>query len=258
MRLKNRVAVVTGGAGGIGAEICRAFAAEGAWVAVTDLKASTAESVVAEIRESGGVGEAWGLDVTDARAVESASDEIERRLGPIDIWVNNAGVSIITPFLECTQEEWDLTQRVNLKGTFIGSQAALRRMAPRKRGVVLNMSSQSGKVGASQYEAYCASKFGIIGLTQSLALEFASAGIRVNALCPGVVFTALWEDMLDDYARKRSLKPDEVRSYLEGRIPLGRLCTCEDVAKLAVFLASDDACYITGQSVNVSGGAVLD
>lgn len=257
-RLGNRVAIVTGGGSGIGAGICRAFAAEGASVAVTDIKLVSAESLVQEIRKAGGRAEAWTFDVADARAVENAADEIETRLGPIDIWVNNAGVSYITPFLECTEGQWDLTQRVNQKGTFIGSQAAIRRMVPRKRGVVLNMSSQSGKVGNSQYAAYCASKFGIIGLTQSLALEFAPVGIRVNALCPGVVFTPLWDHMLEDYARKRNLKPDQVRPYLENRIPLGRLCTPEDVAQVAVFLASDEAAYITGQAVNISGGAVMD
>ena len=257
-RLEERVAVVTGGGIGIGAGICRAFGAEGAVVAVADIKSASAESVVAEIRGAGGKADAWAFDVSDARAVENAADGIETRLGPIDIWVNNAGVSYIVPFLECTEGQWDLTQRVNLKGTFIGCQAAIRRMCPRKRGVVLNMSSQSGKVGNSQYAAYCASKFGVIGLTQSLAVEFAPVGIRVNALCPGIVFTPLWEGMIDDYARKRNLKPEEVRPYLEKRIPLGRLCTPEDVARVAVFLASDEAAYITGQAVNIAGGAVMD
>jgi sorbitol-6-phosphate 2-dehydrogenase len=258
MRLKDRIAVVTGGGSGIGAGICRTFAREGAPVAVTDINKESADSVVKEIHAAGGVAEAWAFDVADARAVEKAADEVESRLGPIHIWVNNAGVSHITPFLDCTEELWDLTQRVNLKGTFVGCQAAIRRMCPRKRGIVLNMSSQSGKVGSSQYAAYCASKFGVIGLTQSLAVEFAPVGIRVNALCPGVVFTGLWEAMVEDYARKRDLKPEEVRPYLEARIPLGRLCTPDDVAKVALFMASDDAAYITGEAVNISGGAAMD
>jgi len=257
MRLQNHVAVVTGGGTGIGAEISRQFALEGANVGIIDLSADQAELVAHEIRQAGGVAEAWNADVADRESVEAAADGVEAELGPLTIWVNNAGVSRIVPFLECTEETWDLTQRVNLRGAFVGCQTAIRRMVTRNRGVILNMSSQSGRVGTSHYAAYCASKFGIIGLTQSLAVEFAGTGIRVNALCPGVVFTPMWESQIEDYAAKRSMKPEEVRPYLEDKIPLGRLGTPEDVARTAVFLASDDAAYITGQSLDVSGGAVM-
>lgn len=258
MKLKDKVAVVTGGGSGIGAEICRTFAKEGAAVAVADISFPAAESVAAEILNARGRAKAWCFDVSNRCAVEKAADEIECGLGPIHIWVNNAGISHISPFLDYTEDMWDTIQRVNLKGNFIGCQAAIRRMKPRKRGVVLNMSSQSGKVGTSQYAAYCASKFGIIGLTQSLAAEFAGDGVRVNAICPGIVLTQLWDGMLEDYARKRNLKPEEVRPYLEGKIPLGRLCSPEDVARLAVFLAGDDSSYITGQAINVTGGSVMN
>jgi len=257
VKLKGHVAVVTGGGSGIGAEICRAFAQEGALVAVTDLRQEAAEQVAAEIRQAGGVARAWAFDVAERAAVEAAAAEVERRLGPLAIWVNNAGVSYIMPFLECSDDGWERTLRVNLTGAFIGCQVAIRRMLPRGSGVVLNMSSQSGKVGNSHYAAYCASKFGIIGLTQSLAVEFAGQGIRVNALCPGVVFTPLWEEMKADYALKRGIQPEEVRPYLENKIPMGRLCTPEDVARTAVFLASAAAAYITGQAINISGGSVM-
>lgn len=257
MKLENKTAVVTGGGGGIGAQMCRAFAKEGAAVAVCDLRLAAAETVACEITQAGGRATAWTFDVAERKAVESSADEVESQLGPIDIWVNNAGVSYISAFLECSEEVWDLTQRVNLKGAFIGCQAALGRMRGRKQGVILNMSSQSGKAGNSHYAAYCASKFGIIGLTQSIAVEFAAEGIRANALCPGVVFTPLWDGMIEDYARKRNIKPEEVRPYMENKIPLGRLCTPEDVARAAVFLASDDASYITGQAINISGGAIM-
>lgn len=257
MKLDNRVAVVTGGGSGIGAEICRTFSREGARVAVTDVSAEAAGHIADQIRALGGQARAWSFDVTDRAGVEQAATEIEEQLGPPDIWVNNAGISRVVPFLDCSEVLWDLILAVNLKGTFIGCQAAIRRMIPRRQGVILNMSSQSGKVGNSQYAAYCASKFGVIGLTQSLAQEFAPLGIRVNALCPGVVFTPLWGDQLEDYARKRNIKPEQVESYLTEKIPLGRLCTPLDVARAAVFLASDQAAYLTGQAINISGGSVM-
>ena len=257
MRLKTRVAVITGGGSGIGAAICRAFAEEGAVVAVTDVQEDAAENVAEAICKNGGTAMPWCMDITQKASVEDAADRIENRLGPINTWVNNAGISRIIPFLDCTEEIWDSTLTVNLKGSFLGCQAAIRRMLPRKEGVIINMSSQSGKVGNSRYQAYCASKFGVIGLTQSLAVEFASQGIRVNALCPGVVFTPMWESQLQDYAEKKKMSAEEVKTYWERSIPAGRIAGTGDVAKAAVYLASDDASYIIGQALNISGGAVM-
>jgi NAD(P)-dependent dehydrogenase (short-subunit alcohol dehydrogenase family) len=276
MKLEGRVAVVTGGGRGIGSAICRAFAAEGACVAILDIDETGACRLADQIGAEGigavsiGVGStgvassgparatAWAVDVTDADAVERAASEIEVRLGPIEVWVNNAGVSKIVPFLECTEELWDAIIRVNLKGTFNGCKAAIARMLPRRRGVIINMSSQSGKQGTSRYQAYCASKFAVIGLTQSLAVEFAGASIRVNALCPGFVHTPLWDEQLPAYAAKKGIAADKVLPYLEERVPLGRLCSPEEVARAAVFLAGDEASYITGEALNLSGGALMD
>jgi sorbitol-6-phosphate 2-dehydrogenase len=257
MRFKEKVVVITGGGGGIGSALCHGFAAEGATVAVADVNLGAAQKVAAEISRSAGKAKAWGFDVSNRLAVEKAADEVETELGPLSVWINNAAISHIVPFLECSEELWDLTLQINLKGTFLGCQVAIRRMLPRRQGVILNMSSQSGKVGNSQYAAYCASKFGIIGLTQSLAVEFAGEGIRLNALCPGVVMTPLWDKMVGDYARKRNLKPEEVPRYLESKVPMGRLCTPEDVTRAAIFLASDEAAYITGQALNLSGGTIM-
>ncbi len=256
-KLEGRVAVVTGGGGGIGAQICRTFAQQGAAVAVVDIQQEAAGQVAEAIRRSAGRAMAVACDVTDRDDVEQAADQVEQELGPLAIWVNNAGVSYILPFLECTEQIWDQTLEVNLKGAFLGCQAAIRRMAPRQDGVIINMSSQSGRVGNSHYAAYCASKFGIIGLTQSLAVEFAAQGIRVNAICPGVVPTPMWDTQIEDYARKRDLKAEEVMSYFESNIPMGRIGKAEDIAQAALFLASDEANYITGQALNVSGGAVM-
>ena len=254
MRLKDKVAIITGSASGIGKGIAQRFAEEGAKVAIADINLELAEKTA---EETGDCAMAVAVNVSDKESVEKMVDAVESKLGALDIFVNNAGVSYISPFLECSEELWDKTMAINLKGTFNGAQAAIKRMIVRKKGVILNMSSQSGKAGNSQYTAYCASKFGIIGLTQSLAMEFAKDGIRVNALCPGVVFTPLWDSMIVDYAKKRGMAVEEVEPYFESKIPLGRLCTPEDVASTAVFLASDEAEYITGESINLSGGTIM-
>ena len=254
MLLKDKVAIVTGAASGIGKVIAEAFAVEGAKVSIADINLEAANKTAEQID---GAAIAVEVDVSDRDSTEKMVEQVEDKLGALDVLVNNAGVSYITPFLDCSQELWDKTIAINLKGAFNCSQAAIGKMLPRKKGVVINMSSQSGKSGNSHYTAYCASKFGIIGLTQSLAIEFAGERIRVNALCPGVVFTPLWDQMIGDYAKKRGMKPKDVKPYFESKIPMGRLCTEKDVADTAVFLASDKASYITGQSINISGGAIM-
>lgn len=252
--LKDCVAIVTGAASGIGKAIAETYAREVARVAIADIDFDGAQQVAKHI---GSAAMAVEVDVSDRDSVETMVTEVVKTLGPPDILVNNAGVSYLCPFLDCTQDIWNKTLDINLKGAFNCSQAVILRMAGKGKGSIINMSSQSGKSGNSQYAAYCASKFGIIGLTQSLAMEFAAEGIRVNAICPGVVFTPLWEEMMADYAKKRNMTLAEVKPYLESRIPLGRLCTEQDVANMAAFLAGDGSKYITGQSLNVSGGAVM-
>ena len=254
MRLKNKVAIVTGAASGIGQAIAEGFVGEGATVAIADLNLDAAAKTAEKIGPSA---TALKVDVGDMDSAKAMIKQVEADLGPVDILVNNAGVSYITPFHECSEELWDKTIRINLKGAFNCCRAVINDMLDRKNGVILNMSSQSGKAGNSQYTAYCASKFAIIGLTQSLAIEYAGCGIRINALCPGIVFTPLWDEMIGDYAKKRDMKPEEVKPYFESKIPMGRLCTEDDVAKAAIFLASEEASYITGQSINLSGGTVM-
>ena len=254
MRLKEKIAIVTGSASGIGKAIAEKFVAEGTRVAIADLNLDTATKTAQQI---GPAALAVQVDVSEMDSVQAMVDKVKTELGSVDILVNNAGVSYIVPFHECSEELWDKTIRVNLKGAFNCCRTVITDMLERKTGVIINMSSQSGKAGNSQYTAYCASKFAIIGLTQSMAIEYAKSGIRVNALCPGVVFTPLWHDMIADYAKKRDMRPEDVKPYMEGKIPMGRLCTEKDVADAAVFIASDEAAYITGQSINLSGGAIM-
>jgi sorbitol-6-phosphate 2-dehydrogenase len=254
MVLHGEVAIVTGAGSGIGRGIAERFCREGARVAVVDVDDRKAQQVTAAL---GGAAIAVTADVSSQTPVEEMVEAVERRIGPVTILVNNAGVSEVVPFLELKWAGWQRHLDVNLTGAFLCSQAVLKCMVPRRRGRIINISSQSGKQGSSQYEAYCASKFGLIGLTQSLAMEFAPHGITVNAICPGIVFTPLWEAMLPAYAGKRNLAPERVMEYLIGRIPLGRLCTPEDVAGVAVFLASADGGYLTGQALNVNGGALM-
>ena len=189
--------------------------------------------------------------------VIAAFESVEKAFGGLDVFVNCAGISIIVPMLECTEEIWDKTIDINLKGTFLCMQSALKIMDKQKSGSIICMSSQSGKVGGSQYQAYCASKFGVIGIVQSAAMEFAKSGIRINAVCPGVVHTPRWDKQVDTYAKKRNITPEEVMPYFESKIPMGRIGTTEEVVNVTFFLASDDSAYLTGQSLNVCGGQVM-
>lgn len=254
MVLHGEVAIITGAASGIGRGIAARFCREGARVAVVDIDHEKAQQTSAAL---GTAAIAVAADVSSQTSVDEMVEAVEKRFGPITILVNNAGVSMIVPFLELKEAVWQRHLDINLTGAFLCSQAVLKWMVPRRRGRIINISSQSGKQGNSQYQAYCASKFGLIGLTQSLAMEFAPHGITVNAICPGIVFTPLWEAMLPAYADKRQMAPEQVPEYLVSRIPLRRLCTPEDVAGVAVFLASADGSYLTGQALNVNGGALM-
>ncbi|MCY6958494.1 MULTISPECIES: SDR family NAD(P)-dependent oxidoreductase [Clostridium] len=254
MMLKGKVAVVTGGASGIGEGICLELAKQGAKVAVTDINKEAAERVTNAIKENGGIASAYKLDVTDVKNIKEVGSLVKNEFGLVDIWVNSAGISIITPFFEHTEKIWDMTMDINLKGQFLCCKEAVSQMLEKGGGSIINMSSQSGKVGTNNYQAYCASKFGIIGLTQSLSKEFAKEGIKVNAICPGVVNTPMWEKQAADYGKKRNLKGDEVMDYFKSKIPAHRIGTVEDIAKLVVFLSTTDSDYITGQALNVNGG----
>ncbi|MBI2842158.1 MAG: SDR family oxidoreductase [Armatimonadetes bacterium] len=252
-RCSRKVALVTGGGGDIGAGVAIRLAAEGSRVAVGDVTLEAAEATASQIDDAMAV----CVDVRDEDQVKSMVEAVESRLGRVDILINCAGISPILPLEKTTVEIWDAVLDINLRGTFLCCREVLPGMAARGYGKIVNISSQSGKKGNSWYAAYCASKFGVIGLTQSIAVEYAPFGININAVCPGVVFTKMWEDMQADYAAKRGINPDNVQNYLTQRIPLGRLAIVEDVANVVAFLVSDESSYMTGQAINVTGGVEM-
>ena len=248
MNLKDRVALVTGARRGIGQGIALALAQAGAKVVVTDIDQADCQKVVDQIKESGHDGLAVKVDVSNKEEVEQAVQKTIEKFNKIDILVNNAGIAQFKPFLELTEEEWDRTLDINLKGMFLCSQAAAREMAKNKYGRIVNLASiASGQVGVGflNIAHYCASKGGVTALTEALALELAPLGINVNAIGPGIIETPMTKDMVSD---------EKTKEGLMARIPKKRLGQPKDVASAAVFLASEEADYITGVVLFVDGG----
>ena len=261
-RLKDRRAIVTGAAQGLGEAIAWRLAREGAAVVVADLQMERAQRVAQAIEAEAGRGRALAVaaDVTRAEDAEAMVDAAVRAWGGLDLLVSNAGILISGDILEFDPAAWRKVIEVNLVGYFLCARAAARAMIPQKRGVILQINSKSGKRGSFRNSAYAASKFGGLGLTQSLALELAPYGIRVNAVCPGnLLDSPLWRDSLyEQYARRWGITVEEVRAKYEAQVPLGRGCSYDDVTNVVVFLASDQAAYMTGQAINVTGGQVMD
>lgn len=255
--LAGKVAVVTGGGNGIGAEIVRELVRSGARVAISDINARAGDELSASIIASGGAALAVQHDVTSAAAAAAMVAYVEAELGPIDILVNNAGVGGNSPFMDMTEEEWDRVLNTNLKGTFLTTRAVLPGMVARSYGRVVNMSSICGKQGFPGIAHYCSSKFAMIGLTQSLAKEFAKAGITVNSVCPGIIDTQINAHTLNRIASDAAITYDEAWADLVSNIPQGRPQTCLDVARMVAFLVSDFAASMTGGSYHVDGGAVM-
>lgn len=253
--LNGRIVLVTGGAQGIGKAIALRMAREGADIAIFDLDLAEAERTAAAIRALGCRALPLAGNVAEPADVDAAVSRTEAELGPVAVLVNNAGICRVAPFVDTSIEDVRETFRVNFEGMFLFCKAVVPGMIDRRAGVILNMSSWAGKSGRAFFAAYSASKFAVLGLTQALAAELGSHGIRVNALCPGIVVSTRMRLEIEAAHRRWKLPDTKTR---EQSIPLGRTAEPEDIAPIAAFLASDEAGYITGEAINISGGLYMN
>jgi NAD(P)-dependent dehydrogenase (short-subunit alcohol dehydrogenase family) len=251
---------ITGAGTGIGRAIALEMVREGAGLYITDLDGEAAQRVADEARFLRPEARAWSaaLDVRDAGAIATRIEEACAHLGGLDLAVNNAGVSSMMRVVDLREEDWNLNMDVNAKGVFLCCQAEVRQLLRQGGGgAIVNTASMAGKKAAPLLAHYSASKFAVIGFTQSLALEVASEGIRVNAVCPGYVRTSMQEREVEWEARLRGITKEQVLDDYLRAIPLGRLEEPEDVARVVVFLLSERAAYMTGQAINVTGGSIM-
>ncbi len=252
-RFQNQVVVVTGGGGGIGGATCRRFGAEGAKVAVFDLKLEAAEAVAAAIRAEGGQAEAFRCDITQRDSVDAAVVACEQAFGPIDVLVNNAGWDVFKPFTKTEPAQWDRLIAINLTGALHMHHAVLPGMASRKKGRIVNIASDAARVGSSGEAVYAACKGGLVSFSKTIAREHARHGITVNVVCPGPTDTALF----DEY-KQGAGNPEKLMEAFTRSIPLGRIGQPGDLPGAVLFFASDDAAYVTGQVLSVSGGLTMN
>ena len=252
MKLDGKTALVTGGARGIGLGFAQAFVREGAKVVIADIDVDRATKAAREIGEAAS---AVRLDVTDLAAIETVVAEIDARHGGIDILVNNAAIFDMAPVTDITPESYERVFAVNLRGPLFMMKAVANAMIARGRGgKIINMASQAGRRGEALVVFYCASKAALISATQSAALALVKHGINVNAIAPGVVDGEHWEQVDAAFAKWQGLAPGEKKAAVAKEVPIGRFAGPEDIAGLAVFLASKDSDYILAQTYNVDGG----
>ena len=251
-KFEGKTVIVTGGGGGIGGAACRRFGREGAKVAVFDLNLDAAQRVAAEVREAGGQAEAFQCDITQRAQVDAAVQAAEAKLGPIAVLVNNAGWDVFKPFVKTVPAEWDKLIAINLTGALHMLHAVLPGMAERGQGRIVNVASDAARGGSSGEAVYSACKGGLVALSKTLAREHARHGITVNVVCPGPTDTALLAGVAEG-----ARDPAKLIEAFKSAIPLGRLGQPDDLASAIAFFGSDDASFITGQVVSVSGGLTM-
>ena len=251
-RFENQTVIVTGGGGGIGGATCRRFGREGGRVAVFDLKLDAAEKVAAAVRAEGGAAQAFRCDITDRASVDAAVAAAEAALGPIDVLVNNAGWDVFKPFTKTEPAQWDRLIAINLTGALHMHHAVLPGMAARKSGRIVNIASDAARVGSSGEAVYAACKGGLVAFSKTIAREHARHGITVNVVCPGPTDTALFADY-----KEGAGNPEKLMEAFTRSIPLGRIGQPDDLPGAVLFFASDDAGYVTGQVLSVSGGLTM-
>jgi len=264
MTLKDKVAIVTGGAQGLGEAICERLANEGCNVVISDLNDTAAKQVAERVSKSSGRRcIPFKVDVTKEKEVEQLVETTVKEFGRLDILVSNAAILIAGDVTEFPSDKWKLVVDVNLFGYFLTAKHAARVMKQNRKGVIIAINSKSGKKGSFKNSAYAASKFGGIGLTQSIAYDLADHGIRVNSVCPGnMLDSPLWADskngLFAQYLRAGKVPGaktiEDVRKFYVDQVPMKRGCTYEDVCNVVVFLSSDQSAYMTGQAINVTGG----
>jgi len=257
--LRNKVAVITGSGRGIGAVIAYKLAMEGAKIILWDKNNTFLKKRQEELKKHQDV-EIYitQVDVSDRLQVEKAKDMTLEKFDTIDILINNAGICRVCPINELDEATWDQIIDTNLKGVYLSSNAFIPQMIKQKSGKIVNISSMAGKIGGRWMTAYSAAKAGVIGFTKSLAREVAKYNINVNCVCPGIVPTQLWHECITDHAKKIGIEKKSVNSYYISNIPLGRLCTPEDVSNIVFFLVSTASSYMTGQALNITGGQQMD
>jgi 2-hydroxycyclohexanecarboxyl-CoA dehydrogenase len=252
-KFEGQTVIVTGGGGGIGGATCRRFAQEGAKVAVFDMNLEAAQNVAADIQAAGGVAKAYACNITERAGVDAAVAQAEADLGPVDVLVNNAGWDIFKPFTKTAPADWDKLIAINLTGALHMHHAVLPGMAARKRGRIVNIASDAARVGSSGEAVYAACKGGLVAFSKTIAREHARHNITVNVVCPGPTDTALFADY-----KEGAGNPEKLMEAFTRAIPLGRIGQPQDLPGAILFFASDDASYVTGQVLSVSGGLTMN